>query len=217
MGLHPNPIGTLDELRREGIGPAFVGSCAPPSKGVRGCSHYEKCIFRLTKNGGFRDLGPRNIGFYHQTHEGHKRQEFMACFTFMQTLYERMRAGIRDREDGLNGEIIRIVAQEGQLIRPKHTINVNAGTNLAPKWDRRTDPIPVPAFQRPHEQGSTSYDLILENEEKQRQIEDPELAVGPPIKAEDMEYGDEDKLPELDDIPSAVPVAKPKPSGKKNV
>lgn len=49
---------------------------------------------------------------------------------------------------------------------------------------------------------------------------DPELSVGPPIKPEDMDYGDEGALPDDsevsgDDGPSAVPVAKPVTSGKK--
>ena len=212
MGLHPEPIGTLDELRRENIGSAFVGSCAPASKGVCGCDHYEKCIFRLTKNGGFRDHGPKNVGFFHETHEGHRRQEFMACFSFMQTMYERMRSGIRDREDGLNGEIIRIIAQEGDTIRPKHNVNLNEGTTLPHKWARKTDPIVVPAFPRPHEQGGNSYDAILIAEERKRQLGDPDMQVGPPIAAQDMEPEPEREPLELPPMPpegASVPTAEP--------
>lgn len=212
MGLHPLPAGTPDELRREGLNVALVGSCAPPSKGVRGCPHYEKCIFRLTKNGGFRDQGPRNIGFFHQTHEGHRRQEFMSCFTFMQVLYERMRSGIRDREDGLEGEIIRIVAQEGGTIRQKLRVNKNEGNKaLAPEWIRKTDPIKVPAFQRPHQRDMGDYDSFLVNEERKRQLDDPDLQVGPPVSAEDMEP--EPDAPEINleamPMPGAAPVAAP--------
>jgi len=214
MGLHPNPAGTPEELRREGIGLAFVGSCAPPSRGVRGCAHYEKCIFRLTKNGGFRDKGPRNIGFFHQTHEGHRRQEYVACFTFMQVFYERMRSGIRDREDGLAGEIIRVIGQEGDSIRQKLNVNLNEGTALPHKWARKTDPITIPPFSRPHDRDLNSYDAFLVHEERQRQLADPDLMVGPPVKPEDMEPEPEVEVIDLEQIvkaalPAAAPVAVP--------
>jgi hypothetical protein len=222
MGLHPNPVGTPDELRREGISVAMVGSCAPPSKGVRGCSQYDKCIFRLTKNGGFRDQGPKHVGFFHETHEGHRRQEFMACFTFMQTMYERMRSGIRDREDGLRGEIIRVIAQEGETIRPKLQVNLNEGTALPHKWARKTDPKVVPPFPRPHDADLSNYDAYLINEERARQLSDPDLQVGPPVAIEDMEPEPETIIDAetvnaavsaepASAVPVAVPVERKKP------
>lgn len=218
LGLHPSPIGTLEELRREQIGSQHVGSCAPPSKGVRGCAAYEKCIFRLTKNGGFRDHGPKNIAFFHETHEGHRRQEYMACFTFHQVLYERARAGQRDREDGLNGEIIRVVAQEGQMYRPKLRVNKNEGKlGLPPLWVREDSPRPVPAFPRPGEMVGNEYDAYLVGEEKRRMLDDPDMQTGPPLSASDMEPELEVLHPALEEMlaqpaigpaPVAAPVTK---------
>lgn len=199
LGLHPDPIGTLEELRREGIGPAQVGSCAPPSKGVRGCAWYAKCIFRLTKNGGFRDQGPRNIGYFHRTHEGHKHQNVMVCYTFQQVLYERMRAGQRDIEDGLNGEKIVVFAQEGQTYRPKLKVNLNEGKpGMPPLWGKDEKPRVVPKFPRPGEAPGSEYEAFLQQQEKEWLRADENLREGPPLTASDLESEpDEPVLPDV--------------------
>jgi len=131
VGLHPNPVGTLDELRQQKLDPGAYGSCAPGpglpghEKGVRGCAFWDKCIFRFSRHGGFRgelddpekpQMGPRNIGYYVKTHEGSQMEYTMACFRFMATMAHRMGASIRDRESGYpNAEVVEIVSHEPEI------------------------------------------------------------------------------------------------------
>jgi len=182
MGIIPSPIGTLDELRKQGINPALVGSCARPSAGVRGCQHHENCIFRFRRFGGFRDDpgGARNIGYFLQTHEGNKKEAVASCHFFMQRLYDRMRAGERDRQDGKNGEIIQVIAQEGEIIHRQMTVNVNEGKlPVQPaKYEKKTFTGPVPAFPRPGQRPAVHYDTLLDDRRRAREAQETDLQVG---------------------------------------
>jgi hypothetical protein len=224
MGIQPMPIGTLDELRKEGINPAFVGSCSPPSSGVGGCKSYDSCIFRFKKNGGFRDNGPRNCGYYHRTHEGRAVENDCSCAFFMSRMYDRMRAGERDRQDGKNGEIIQIIAIEGGMNHPLSgepihrtmTINENEGTNLAPKWVKKTITGPVPKFPRPADRQTVSYDTLVEDRRRMREAQNPDLETGPsePVHRVQPANVDPDPVIDLGEVLEAAasgpaPVARP--------
>jgi len=199
MGLHPKPVGTPEELRAQMVGLKHVGSCAPPSKGVRGCSRYDTCLFRLTRYGGFRRpetgvpagrkpeaYGPHNIRFFHQPDEGESRRDFMDCYTFMFQMAERMFAGEEQRRRGKPGEIIRIIAQEGQPIRRMLRVNLNEGIPGQPhKWGKKTETIDVPKFPRPGEAAGSEFFLDMERDEVERLRSDPELSEGLPAAPED--------------------------------
>jgi len=179
MGLHPSPVGTPDELRRENLNIALVGSCASPSPGVRGCQYYVNCIFRFRRYGGFRDQGPKNVGYYLQTQEGRRKEDQGSCHWFMSRLYDRMRAGIRDREDGKNGEIIQVIEQEGGVIHRQVTVNANAEIpNAAPKWEPHVFTGPVTAFPRPSERTAITYHALLEDRRRARELEDDSQLIG---------------------------------------
>lgn len=222
MGLVPTPIGTLEELRRENLNPALVGSCAPKNDalGVRGCQYYENCIFRLTKYGGFRGNGPRNCGVFLQTHEGMKVEMERSCFFVMSRLYDRMRAGERDRQDGKNGEIIQIVALEPSLGHPlskevihkQKTVNIHEGKvpSQPHKFEKKTFTGPVSPFPRPGERHAVAYDTLLDDRRRAREAQDEDLQMGPIQRVQPDEVAQpvvNDAAP--DPTPAAVPVAAP--------
>lgn len=182
MGINPVPMGTLDELRKEGIDPATVGSCSPQHTGVSGCPYYESCIFRFTRNGGFRDHGPRNIGYFHQTHEERRVENFASCHLFMSRMRDRQQAGERDQQDGKKGEIIEIIAQEGEVIHTQVVVNINEGTTLPARYEKQTKTIPVPHFPRPGERQVIAYDTQVNDRRRLREMQRAEMATGLPIE-----------------------------------
>jgi len=218
MGIQPNPIGTLEELRKEQINPAFVGSCSPPSPGVGGCKSYEACVFRFKRNGGFRDNGPRNIGYYHRTHEGRAVENDCSCEFFMRKMYHRMRDGERDRQDGKNGEIVEIVAIEGGLNHPLSgqaihrtmTMNENDGTALVPKWLKKTVTGPVPKFPRPADRQTVTYDTLLEDRRRLREAQNPDFETGPAHRIDPVNV-DPDPVMDLEPV-LATPASGPAPT-----
>ena len=192
LGLNPNPIGTPDELRKKGIGLNEAGSCAPSAgtpghqSGSRGCSQYPRCIFHLTRYGGFRDHGPRNCGYYLKTHEGDAKEDFAACYWFVSRMLDRMLAGRRDREAGKNGEIIDVIAQEGEEILQKYwTIKEGTEKSLSPTYVLHRAPIKVPRFPRPGEMpDEVSYELEIEKRRIERDSGNPDAATGLPSESD---------------------------------
>lgn len=137
LGEHPFPAGTLDQIRQAGLNPSKVGCCAPPARGVRGCpwaaptetSPEGECIFSQSRYGGFRGKKVSNVGVYLRTSatDGGRQQHFQTpCYAFIRTLKSRMIDGITQRARGLDGEIVRIIAQEGEKIRPLVFVSSNS-------------------------------------------------------------------------------------------
>jgi hypothetical protein len=189
LGINPHPIGTVEELKRLNLSLGANGSCAPSAglpghqPGVRGCPVYDRCPFHLKKLGGFKDHGPRNVGYYLRTHEGHAKEDFTPCYHFVATLVERMRAGQRDRENGKNGEIIEVIAQEGredQKIMTKVWSPVDESNKaLTAPYKMIRALVVVPKFPRPGEAGSDlSYDMELEQRRLKREAKDRDLETG---------------------------------------
>ena len=187
FGITRYPIGTPEELRAEGLDPRTVLSCAPKGAGVAGCPYYEDCIFRFTKNGGFRDHGPRNVLFFHKPHEGKARREFGACYWFMQAMVPRMIAGNVLRAQGKpNAEIIRVIGGEGDIFTRNIRRNVNADDPKAkPDFRLQPETLEVPKFPRPKDQGALTYEAQLLREERLRDLADPDLAEGLPSEEMD--------------------------------
>lgn len=182
VGQNPIPQGTPDELRKLGVDPEKIGSCAPRSPGVHGCAVERDCRFHLQKLGGFKYQGPRNVGYYLRTHEGNQKEDFCTCHAFVRTLQARMLAGNAQRDAGnVNAEIIRIVAQEGGTIRQRVAVPIdpnNHNINAAYKFETRR--IEVPVHPRPGDNTQMDYESELWLDELNRRNEDPEFATGPP-------------------------------------
>lgn len=181
------PAGMPDELRKVGISPGEIASCAPSPdspdhrSGVRGCPCSENCRFDQTINGGFKyQGGPRNIGYSLETHEGNVVENEVSCFFFTQTLQDRMDHGNAQRLKGKSGERIAIIAQEGEMIVKQYEVNVNYGTNLPPKWEIQEHEVAVSRFPRPGEERKLSYNQRMRQRQAERDKQNPALAIGPP-------------------------------------
>jgi hypothetical protein len=218
LGIVDHPVGTLAELQKEGLDPYRVACCHKEVKGsIKGCGEYERCaqVFALTKHGGFRENGgPHNIGYYHRTHEGVEFERSCSCFYFMRHLRNRQMDGERDRQNGLNGELIEIIEQEGGRIRIRESVNANADKpNLPASYKPETKTVEVPKFPRPSDRGDLSYETELRERRRVRLAGDRSLDTGPPPRVSD-DYDDpmEKATPaaaDLDAAAAAVPVATP--------
>ena len=222
LGLQPNPVGTPEELKSRGLDRRMIGSCAPPGPGVQGCQSYARCIFRLTRFGGFRDRGPRNIGYFLQTHESMKKEDECSCFQFMQRLYDRMRAGERDRQDGKNGEIIQVIAVEpgldhklsGEKIHRAVTVNINEGMNLPADYKKKIFTGEVKSFVRVDAKQAISYDLLLEDRRRLREMQDESLQEGPVHR---LLPDEPDNTPAPIDLRRAAPLHETEDEDRKSV
>ena len=196
MGLTNTPLGTIEELKEAKLPLRTVACCAPPAAGRKGCDQYEMCIFRYTNNGGFRcevdeyghtvsGNGARNIGYFHQDHEGKPSEHQCSCHLFMSHLAHRMEAGLRDTRQGLPGEIIEVIAQEGEIIHETEMRRVNKNAdkpNLPAEWDwvQETRPVRVRKFLRPLERETLRSEAVVMERRRQREAARTEWAEGLP-------------------------------------
>jgi hypothetical protein len=187
MGIHPDPMGTPDELRQFNIDPRAAGSCAKPdgSAGVRGCPHWDRCIFRMARWGDFRGNGPRGVGYVLVTHEGSKKEDDAYCYWYMSRLHDRARAGQMQREEGKNGELIQIVALEpglnhrlsNEVIHRAYTVNTNEGkVGLPAVWEKKRFTGPVKPFPRlGTRQGDSETDSLIQDRIRLRELREEAL------------------------------------------
>lgn len=93
---------SLNEVRRLGLDPASVRSCAVPKDGdVKGCEFAARCIFGRVENGGFGPKsnvpgtpgeGPEFIGVYNEDKAtGRAVHDHKLCTAFMAGGYDRYR------------------------------------------------------------------------------------------------------------------------------
>lgn len=153
------PIGTLEELEQINANPFKVRSCHIREKTadgtILGCAFFRQCRFRpwrdqMVKPDGTRLKGPLNVGVeiaLAQVDGGAMGQMEMAC-------YDYYRANIRSRQKQQeeSGELIRIVAYEGdgKNITEVCTRHVDSDPK-SPVMERYNDVHPVRAHKRPLE------------------------------------------------------------------
>jgi hypothetical protein len=178
MGIQPMPQGTLEELRREGIDPRNVASCHESGPRVRGCPFWNECPFDKPQNGRFKGQGPKYVGYFLQTDEGARKEDFMVCHAFVRTMKGRQDSGAIHRMQGFkNAEIIRIVAQEGEKITTKTWVPINPEDRLNGRYKEKFEPIDVPKYPRPGENPMVTYEQMLAAQELRRQRAEVELGV----------------------------------------
>ena len=216
LGIAPLPQGTPDELRRAGLNPEQIASCAPSGPGVRGCPLEKECPFQLAKYGGFKYQGPKYVGFYQMTSEGNQREDFMLCHAFVRTMLARMREGNRAREEGRAHETIRVIAQEGDTVRQRVAVPVNPDDHtINARYAVKTFRVQVPEWPRPGDRSQVSYDQELWQDEQRRRGEDPEFSMGMerlPEGLPDQVFAD---LEEISDSEPVQAIAEPVMKGKK--
>lgn len=188
MGMIPKPLGTLEELRKGSLNPARVASCsAPDGNRNKGCDDYHRCIFKLRRNGGFRDTGgPLGVGYYLETHEGTVVENEGPCWWFMERMFRRMTDGQRDRQEGKNGETIQIIAIEpgfdhplsGEVISRRVFVDINEGKGLPAKFEPKTIVGPVSHFRRLGEREAMTYEAEVRARRLKREQSDPDYEEG---------------------------------------
>jgi hypothetical protein len=116
------PVGTLEELLRDvckGDEERFAqakmefATCSMPDKDNRGCPFFKKCEFKKWRG----KIGPRRIGVLSAIWRGLASIKVMPCYVYMSVMHAiRMLS---------KSQAVRVVAQEGDIVKVKETIRVN--------------------------------------------------------------------------------------------
>lgn len=169
------PVGTPAEVEAAGESLDMVASCAQPNKatGMRGCPYWKTCMFGKKALGGFKGKsGPHWIGYELKTSNadgGHRKEDITSCFGFVASgLQSRMLAGIDRRNRGLDHEIVRVIAQEGEEIVYRKWVLVDPNNPKNYKMKSITAPLVVPKFRRPGENPEESYEQKMAARSKRR-------------------------------------------------
>jgi len=107
------------------------GVISPASVTCDNCPVRTVCKFHQKRMGGFKAAGARarNVGYRLITDatDGHSaKEDISACFRFVEVMQPRMDYGRQRREAGKDGEIISIIAQEGEEIEQRLTVGINS-------------------------------------------------------------------------------------------
>ena len=133
LGFSKFPVGTLEEIQEAGLDPVKVSCCAKPIDGqVRGCAMEGLCRFDRKNMGGFKGQGPHYVGYRVMdpaTGDLGTNQGSHLCFAWIHGFQKRadFGAAARRESNGARGEVIRIIAQEGEEIPGgvRHNLPIN--------------------------------------------------------------------------------------------
>jgi len=173
-GIIATPIGTLEEVRQNGMDPENVACCHQRAAGIRGCPMWESCRFGEVKRGGWKGQGPHYVGYYLETSpsDGARQVEnFMACYNYTRVLQHREIAGRAHKDQGKPHETIQIIAQEGETIyleRHKHLDADGGNKNGDIRIKTWTEPMQVPRFPRPGENPAITHRQVIAQRAAQR-------------------------------------------------
>lgn len=105
------------------------GVIAPVLLTCQTCEFNGMCRFDQKRLGGFKGEGPKYIGYRlitDRTERNSAKEDTMTCFNFVNALQRRMLHGQALRADGKDGEIIKVVAQEGEAITRRIRVGMNS-------------------------------------------------------------------------------------------
>ena len=138
------PVGTKAEVEAAGMDPARTTCCHVHKLGeVQGCPMAGDCHFDRPRLGGFKFVrGPRNIGYRAitgdrlVTGEPVVKEDWCSCYTWVRTLQSRADFGDEQRRKNKPGELISVIAQEGEEIVTKIEFPFNIDGKVI-RQDRR--------------------------------------------------------------------------------
>ena len=138
------PVGTKDEVLALGQSLAKWATCSErdPNLKSRGCIHFPECIFA------FKNSGPKNVGVYIKADTGASVERSMPCHVYMETLHKRSLSGDE------SGEVIAVVAHEGEAIEVKETVSAEPRSKTDFRVKTTTKSQNIAPFPRPGEDGS---------------------------------------------------------------
>lgn len=131
LGIKKFPVGTLEEIQQAGLDENKVCCCAQPIKDQRrGCPVWDTCRFDHRSMGAFKGQGPRYIGYRiidPALGDLGTNQDVHACYAFVHGLQKRADFGAAARREsgGRRGEVIRVIAQEGDIIETRYDLPIN--------------------------------------------------------------------------------------------
>lgn len=105
------------------------GVIAPKTITCQTCPLRSNCQFDRKDMGGFKGEGPKYIGFRLITDRAENNsatEDIMTCFNFVESLQKRMRFGRQQRDEGKDGEVVRVIKQEGETIKKRAHCGFNA-------------------------------------------------------------------------------------------
>ena len=146
-GIIMLPIGTLEEIRKEGYSPVETACCHDPTNEMRGCPAAANCPWVAEGVGGyvgaqstnFKEHGPKMVGIRIQTakSEGNRIWTMQTqCYNYVRGgLMARQRHGRGEAEAGRDHETIQVAAIEGDVIteidrEPVDLVGWEKATNL---------------------------------------------------------------------------------------
>lgn len=92
------------------------GVIAPSLKTCGNCDLRADCQFDRRRMGGFKGEGPKYIGYRiitDRTEQNGAKEDTLSCFNFITSgLMKRMHVGRQQRDDGRDGDLVKIIAQE---------------------------------------------------------------------------------------------------------
>ncbi len=124
------------------------------------CPQHPKCMFHQPKLGGFKNndryetKGRHNIGYQlltDKTNQNAAAVNFMSCEMFTETMLDRMRQGRDLREQGLDGEVIRIHAQEGDPIKQTLRVGFNSRGEVVRPMAVHIEPLEAAGYKINHQ------------------------------------------------------------------
>lgn len=181
LGITPTPVGTLDELEREGIDPQKVGCCyqtravrrVTNAEGIeeevtiRGCPVWASCRFGRPDMGAFKGKGPQNVPYMIRTLDGAEQMNFLPCYSFVRVIQSRMDWANAQRAEGKAHELIRIVGTEGMTIKMNIARNRHPEDKLNPTFENAIEDVVVPKFKRPSERNEVGFSAAFKAFEDQ--------------------------------------------------
>lgn len=169
------PIGTLEELKEIGADPRKVRSChertGAQAGGILGCPHFRMCRFRQWRDQQNGLKGPLNVGVeitLSQIDGRHTAQSEMACYNYYAANIRQ-----RQRQQEESGELIRIVAYEGdgKMISEKETRRVKGEPKESPLMEPYMNVHPVTPHKRPIERFPVVAAAHIASEERMDDVE----------------------------------------------
>lgn len=157
------PVGIKKEIEALGQTLDKWGSCSPRDPGLknRGCNHFVECIF------GFKAVdGPHNVGVYIKSDTGASVEREMPCHVYMETLHRRA------MESGETGEVIAVVAHEGDTIEVIEEVPKTPRSKDDARMKRTTIQHTIKPFPRPGQEGSAMGPEFMSRQKIEARLKD---------------------------------------------
>lgn len=112
--------------------------------GCADCPQWDKCLFNNRRYGGFKAQGHHNVGYRLITDRAElnsAKEDFVSCEIFTDVILDRMLNGRELRARGLDGEVISIIAQEGETVSQRFQVPFNSRSEVVRPQRHLVEPL----------------------------------------------------------------------------